>query len=85
MTSTIPSQERNIANSPENRFPLRSTEVHLPMVAGNDPDRTLEERFNTFKVVEFTIGTDPEKLEDARVIYNLRQMSMTRVSVKDGR
>jgi coproporphyrinogen III oxidase-like Fe-S oxidoreductase len=55
------------------------------MVAGNDPDRTLEERFNTFKVVEFTIGTDPEKLEDARVIYNLRQMSMTRVSVKDSR
>jgi hypothetical protein len=85
MTSTIPSQERNIANSPENWFPLRSTEVHLPMVAGNDPDRTLEERFNTFKVVEFTVGTDPEKLEDACVIYNLREMSITSAYVKGSR
>jgi hypothetical protein len=55
------------------------------MVAGNDPDRTLEERFNTFKVVEFTIGTDPEKLKYAHVIYNLREMSMTTVSVKGSR
>jgi hypothetical protein len=55
------------------------------MVAGNDPDRTLEERFNTFKVVEFTVGTDPEKLEDACVIYNLKKMSMTSAYVKGSR
>jgi hypothetical protein len=37
-------------------------------VAGNDPDRTLEERFNTFKVVEFTIGSDPAKFKGTCII-----------------